>query len=156
VTFPSLRLGYIVIPADLVKRFAAMRQSMDICPAHIPQAVMLDFMRQGHFARHLRRMRPVYAERRALLVMQLQRSFGDHARILGDEAGMHLALIPAKLRNDRSVAARAAKESLWLSPLSASYVGNRLRNGFVLGFGNTRANQIGGAVRQLEALCQKS
>lgn len=155
VMFPSLRLGYIVIPSDLVPRFAAMRQAMDLCPSHIPQAVMLEFIREGHFARHLRRMRPIYAERRRVVVTELQRAFGRRAEIIGDEAGMHLALILPKLRNDQNLAARAAKESLWLSPLSASYLGNggAKPHGFVLGFGNTRANQIPAAVRHLATLC---
>jgi GntR family transcriptional regulator/MocR family aminotransferase len=156
VIFPALRLGYIVIPPDLVERFAAMRQSMDLCPSHIPQAVMLEFMREGHFARHIRRMRPIYAERREVLVTELARAFGEGAEIVGDEAGLHLALLLPKLRNDRQLAARAAKESLWLSPLSASYVGKSPRHGFVLGFGNTRGNQIPAAVRQLKRLCAAS
>jgi GntR family transcriptional regulator/MocR family aminotransferase len=156
VMFPALRLGYIVIPPDLVERFAAMRQSMDLCPSHIPQAVMLEFMREGHFARHIRRMRPIYAERREVLVTELARAFGEGAEIVGDEAGLHLALLLPKLRNDRQLAARAAKESLWLSPLSASYVGKSPRHGFVLGFGNTRGNQIPAAVRQLKRLCAAS
>jgi GntR family transcriptional regulator/MocR family aminotransferase len=156
VMFPALRLGYIVIPPDLVERFAAMRQSMDLCPSHIPQAVMLEFMREGHFARHIRRMRPIYAERREVLVTELARAFGEGAEIVGDEAGLHLALLLPKLRNDRQLAARAAKESLWLSPLSVSYVGKSPRHGFVLGFGNTRGNQIPAAVRQLKRLCAAS
>ena len=156
VMFPALRLGYIVIPPDLVERFAAMRQSMDLCPSHIPQAVMLEFIREGHFARHIRRMRPIYAERREILVTELARAFGEGAEIIGDEAGLHLALLLPKLRNDQQFAARAAKESLWLSPLSASYVGKSPRHGLVLGFGNTRANQIPAAVRQLKGLCAAS
>jgi GntR family transcriptional regulator/MocR family aminotransferase len=153
VMFPSLRLGYIVIPSDLVARFAAMRQAMDLGTSHIAQAVMLDFIREGHFARHLRRMRPIYGERHRVLVSELQRAFGDGAQIIGAEAGMHLALILNKLRNDQVLAASAAKESLWLSPLSASYVGDNSRRGFVLGFGNTRATQIAAAIRHLAALC---
>src|SRR6266487_653947 len=156
VMFPALRLGYIVIPLDLVESFAAMRQSMDLCPSHIPQAVMLEFIREGHFARHIRRMRPIYAERREVLVTELARAFGEGAAIIGDEAGMHLTLLLQKLRKDEQLAARAAKESLWLSPLSASYAGRSPRHGFVLGFGNTRANQIPAAVRQLKGLCMAS
>jgi len=156
VMFPALRLGYIVIPPDLVENFAAMRQSMDLCPSHIPQAVMHEFIREGHFARHIRRMRPIYAERREVLVTELARALGEDAAIIGDEAGLHLALLLSKLHNDRQLAACAAKESLWLSPLSTSYVGKSPRRGFVLGFGNTRANQIPAAVRQLKGLCMAS
>src|SRR5207245_10292096 len=142
VMFPALQLAYIVIPPDLVERFAAMRQSMHLCPSHTPQAVMLEFIHEGHFARHIRRMRPIYAERREVLVTELAHAFAEDAEIIGDEAGLHLAMLPPKLRNDQQLAARAAKESLWLSPLSASYVGKSPRQGFVLGFGNTRADRI--------------
>jgi GntR family transcriptional regulator/MocR family aminotransferase len=155
VMFPALRLGYIVIPPDLVERFAAMRQSMDLCPSHVPQAVMHEFIREGHFARHIRRMRPIYAERREVLVRELVRVFGEGAEIVGDEAGLHVALLISKLRNDRQLAAHAAKEALWLSPLSASFVGKSPRHGLVLGFGNTRANQIPAAVRQVKTLVAK-
>ena len=55
IMFPSLRLGYIIIPGDLVERFSATRQVLDLCPPHLTQAVMADFIREGHFARHIRR-----------------------------------------------------------------------------------------------------
>lgn len=155
VMFPSLRLGYLVIPFDLIERFAAMRQVMDICPTHITQAVMSDFIREGHFARHVRRMRPIYAERRRVLVAELERQLGDAVTIMGDQAGMHLAIFLAPLRDDRKIAATAVRQSLWLSALSSSYSGRTPRHGFVLGFGNAKANEIPQAVRHLKRLiCQ--
>jgi GntR family transcriptional regulator/MocR family aminotransferase len=152
VMFPSLRLGYLVIPSDLIERFAAMRQVMDICPTHITQAVMSDFIRAGHFARHIRRMRPIYAERRRVLVAELERQLGDNLTIMGHQAGMHLAIFLAPGRDDRKIAATAARQSLWLSALSSSYVGRTPRHGFVLGFGNAKANDIPQAVRHLKKL----
>jgi GntR family transcriptional regulator/MocR family aminotransferase len=152
VMFPSLRLGYLVIPPDLVERFAAMRETMDICPADIAQAVTAEFIREGHFARHIRRMRPIYAERRHVLVAEIQQQFGDRATVLGDEAGMHLAILVRRLQNDAKIAAKAAKESLWLSALSGLYLGRGRQKGFILGFGNTNLSQIAPAVRQLKKL----
>jgi GntR family transcriptional regulator/MocR family aminotransferase len=125
---------------------------MDLGTAHTMQAVMADFIREGHFARHIRRMRPMYANRRRLLVAELERELGDVATIVGDEAGMHLSLFLPDDANDEEIAARAAKQSLLLSALSASYSGSVLRQGLVLGFGNTRESQIAPAVRQLAAL----
>ena len=87
---------------------------------------MFEFMREGHFARHLRRMRPLYAERRRILVAALEREFGQNAEIMGDAAGMHLALLLKRAGNDQAIAARAAKQSLWLSPLSASCRSSRI------------------------------
>jgi GntR family transcriptional regulator/MocR family aminotransferase len=150
--FPSLRLGYIVIPPDLVGRFAAVRYAMDIAPPHFFQAVLTDFMNEGHFARHIRRMRQLYAQRRIALVDALQREFGSALEVLGSEAGMHLAVILPKGFRDQEVAERAAREKLWLAPLSPSYLGRIPRQGFILGFGNTMAEEMPKAVRQLKSL----
>src|SRR5919106_1464932 len=152
IMFPSLRLGYIIIPPDLVERFTAMRQVLDVCPPHFTQAVMADFIREGHFARHIRKMRPIYAERRRVLVGELERELGDQLEVMGDEAGMHLATFLTSNRNDRDIATKAAQQSLCLSSLSSLYLGSALRQGFVLGFGNTKANDISQAVRHLKRL----
>jgi GntR family transcriptional regulator/MocR family aminotransferase len=150
--FPSLRLGYIVIPQDLVDRFAAVRYAMDIAPPHFFQAVLTDFMNEGHFARHIRRMRQLYAQRRSALVDELQREFGSVLDIMGSEAGMHLAVILPKGFHDQEVATRAARDKLWLAPLSPAYLGETPRHGFILGFGNTRAEEMPKAVRHLKSL----
>src|SRR5712671_1239947 len=155
IMFPSLRLGYIIIPRDLIERFAATRQVLDLCPPHLTQAVMADFIREGHFARHIRRMRPIYAERRRVLVGELERELGDRLEIVGDEAGMHLAAFLTSNRNDHEIAAKAAQQSLWLSSLSSAYLGSASRRGFVLGFGNTKANDMAQAVRHLMKLVEK-
>jgi len=150
--FPSLRLGYLVIPPDLVDRFVAVRYAMDIGPPHFFQAVLTDFMNEGHFARHIRRMRQLYAERRTALVDELQKEFGSALEVLGSEAGMHLTVILPKGFRDQEVAARAAREKLWLAPLSPAYVGETPRQGFILGFGNTPAEEMPKAVRQLRSV----
>jgi GntR family transcriptional regulator / MocR family aminotransferase len=150
--FPSLRLGYLVIPADLVDRFAAVRYAMDISPPNFFQAVLTDFMNEGHFARHIRRMRQLYAQRRSALVDALQREFGSALEILGSEAGMHLAVILPKGLRDLEIAVRAASEKLYLWPLSPAYLGDSPRQGFILGFGNTSVEEMPKAVRQLKKL----
>jgi GntR family transcriptional regulator/MocR family aminotransferase len=150
--FPSLRLGYLVIPPDLVGRFTAVRYTMDIGPPHFFQAVLTDFMNEGHFARHIRRMRQLYSQRRSALVEALKTEFGSLLEVLGSEAGMHLAVILPKGFRDQEFAARAAREKLWLSPLSPAYLGDNPRQGFILGFGNTATEQMPKAVRQLKGL----
>jgi GntR family transcriptional regulator/MocR family aminotransferase len=155
IMFPSLRLGYIIIPPDLIERFAATRQVLDLCPPHTTQAVMADFIREGHFARHIRRMRPIYAERRRVLVGELECELGDQLDIVGDEAGMHLATFLTSNCNDRAIAAKAAQQSLSLSSLSSLYLGSVSRPGFVLGFGNTKAKDISQAVRHLRSLIER-
>jgi GntR family transcriptional regulator/MocR family aminotransferase len=152
VLFPSLRLGYIVIPQDLLERFAAVRQSMDLSPSPTNQAVLTEFIREGHFARHVRRMRQIYGERRRVLVKEIERELGSCCTIVGGEAGMHLTLLINGRFKDREIAARAAARKLWLSALSLSYVGETSQHGFVLGFGNTRVSEIPKAVRLLKEL----
>jgi len=155
VMFPSLRLGYLVVPGDLVERFAPILQAIDICPADLTQAVAAEFIREGHFARHIRRMRPIYAERRRGLVAAIGDELGNRASVSGDEAGMHLAVIIERLRNDQKIATKAAEQSLWLSALSQLYVGKIRRQGFVLGFGNTRLAQVVPAIRHLKAMLSR-
>jgi GntR family transcriptional regulator/MocR family aminotransferase len=152
VLFPSLRIGYIVIPADLVERFIAVRLAMDIFPPYLYQEVLTDFMNLGHFGRHIRRMRQLYGERRAVLIESLHEEFGARLEVQGAEAGMHLTVTMKDGVSDRAIAARAAAERLWLMPLSPAYLGRRARQGFVLGFGSVPANQIPRAVRKLRAI----
>ncbi|HEY6251083.1 MAG TPA: PLP-dependent aminotransferase family protein [Candidatus Angelobacter sp.] len=147
--FPSLRLGYMVIPPDLVDRFAAVRHAMDVYPPHLYQAVLTDFIKEGHFSRHIRRTRMVYAERRNALVEAIQDEFGSELQIVGAEAGMHVVVTMTKRLRDREIAKRAARENLWLWPLSPCYVDNNPKQGFILGFGSTAAKEIPKRVRQL-------
>ena len=170
---PSMRLGYIVIPADLVDRFAAVRFAMDIFPSYLFQEVLTDFMRAGHFVRHIRRMRSLYKARRTALVEALHSEFGDRLPIHGSEAGMHLTVtlhenfrsgcdsarggIGDSARgglNDVEIAMRAAKEKLWLWPLSTCYSTSPARHGFILGFGNTPEDKMPAAVHHLRQILQ--
>jgi GntR family transcriptional regulator/MocR family aminotransferase len=149
VLFPALRLGYVVVPEDLVPRFAAVRDATDIFPPTFAQAVLADFLREGHFARHLRRMRALYRERRAALVDALREELGGALEPVGDEAGMHLVARSAKRIDDRAVAARAARMGLWAMPLSSCCVATPGQSGFVLGFGGSRRPEILRGVRRL-------
>ncbi len=152
--FPSLRLGYIVIPPALVARFLAVRQTNDLCPSHLYQAALADFIGGGHFTRHIRKTRQLYAERRNALAQALRKEFGpeierSQMEILGAEAGMHLVVTLPPGLSDQTISARAAQEGLWLWPLSAAYAGSKVRQGFILGFGGTKADEIPHQVRRL-------
>jgi GntR family transcriptional regulator/MocR family aminotransferase len=150
VLFPSLRVGYVVVPRDLVPRFAAVRQAIDILSPAIPQAVLTDFLQEGHFGRHLRRMRTLYGARRDALVAALRSQVGGVLQVQGDQAGVHLVATFARPADDRQVAERAARAGLWVMPLSSCYAGRATRRGLVLGYGGAEANEMGDAVRRLE------
>jgi GntR family transcriptional regulator/MocR family aminotransferase len=152
--FPSLRLGYMVIPPELTDRFIAARRAMDLCPPHFYQDVLADFICQGHFARHIRKTRLLYGQRRRALVDALRHEFGSRLEILGEAAGMHLTVaLPPGLR-DREISARAAAEGLWLWPLSTAYLGKAARQGFILGFGGTKATEMPRAAGRLRDALQ--
>ena len=147
--FPSLRLGYIVIPPDLIDRFVAVRLAADLCPPQLYQAVLTDFIAEGHYARHIRKTRLVYSERRDALAGALRAEFGARLQVVGGEAGMHLVVILPPGFKDREIARRAAEANLWLRPLSPAYLGKTARQGFILGFGSTKASDMPQAVRCL-------
>jgi GntR family transcriptional regulator / MocR family aminotransferase len=155
VLFPSLLLGYLVIPEDLVERFVSVRFAMDIFPSYLYQEVLTDFMRSGHFARHIRRMRNLYKARRTALVESLHAEFGDQLEIHGAAAGMHLTVtLPQGLR-DTEICSRAAEEHLWLWPLSPCYADGKGRQGLILGFANTPEEQMRDAVRHLGSVVRR-
>jgi GntR family transcriptional regulator / MocR family aminotransferase len=149
VMFPALRLGYVVVPKYLVRAFFNARDAADIFSPTLYQAVMTDFIREGHFARHIRRMRMLYAERRAALVEALREHFGDAVEVLGSEAGMHLvALLPHGLK-DVAVSKKAAAKGISAMPLSMCYMKTQPRPGLILGYGGTTPAQIREAARIL-------
>lgn len=126
-----------------------MRYAMDVNPPYLYQAVLADFISEGHFSRHIRRMRKLYEERRTVLVNSLQRTFGSRLQIIGDMAGMHLTVTLPHGLNDGEIANRAARESLWLWPLSPSYITKFSAHGFILGLGSTAHAEIRRAVEHL-------
>ena len=149
--FPSLRVGYLVIPHDLVARFVDVRLAMDLYPPHLYQSVLTEFIREGHFARHVRRTKQLYHERRGALIASLRNQFGDSVEILGADAGLHLVAVLPKGIQDLQVAERAAQERLWLFPLSRTYIGPPVQ-GLILGFGSTPTRAIPEAVRHLQRI----
>ncbi len=152
VLFPSLRIGYIVIPRDLVGLFEAVRFVTDIFPPYLYQEVLADFMQFGHLGRYIRKMRRIYGERRNVLVECIRAEFGEVLKAHGDSAGMHVSVTLPDGFSDLEICERAAEQRLFLWPLSPFYAGSKPLQGFVLGFGSTSKEQIPDAVKRLRAL----
>jgi GntR family transcriptional regulator/MocR family aminotransferase len=125
---------------------------MDIFPPYLHQEVIADFMREGHFARHIRRMRLLYRDRRKALVDQLRKTLGDALEIHGAAAGMHLTATFRSDRDDVAIAEKAAAQGLWLWPLSRSYMTKHVRQGFVLGYGNVAIQRMPSTVEKLRSV----
>src|SRR5262249_24442085 len=90
VLFPALRLGYLIVPPHLVDDFVAAHAVLDGPAPLFEQGVLADFLTEGHFVRHVRRMRVLYAERQAALVRAAARDLGGLLDVRAAEAGMHL------------------------------------------------------------------
>ena len=127
--YPALRLGYIVLPTDLVASFVTARTQVDGHPPPFLQRVVADFIGFGHFDAHLKRMRALYRERRDAAV----RLFERHLDVELGPANAGFRMVAFVNRNDRDLASRATHEGLDLPTLSRLYV-HRPRNGIVLGY----------------------
>ena len=149
VLFPALRLGYLVIPKDLVPAFRAAREAMDIFPPTLFQAALTDFIREGHFARHIRRMRMLYMERRRLLAQAIEAQMGDLMQVVSAEAGMHLVGLVDPRLDDMALSRAVAERGLSAIPLSTCYLETPDKAGLVLGYGGTDGPAIQAGVRKL-------
>ncbi|MGA8036635.1 MAG: PLP-dependent aminotransferase family protein [Candidatus Acidiferrales bacterium] len=156
VLFPALRVGYIVMPEDLVQNFMTVRHAMDVSPPHLVQALLADFLNEGHFARHIRRMRQIYAERRDVLVNCIREQLNRVLEVQGAEAGMHLTVTLKGALRDRPICVDAAERKLWLWPLSPTYIGPNPRHGFILGYAGTTTSEIPAGVKRLREVLERA
>jgi GntR family transcriptional regulator/MocR family aminotransferase len=149
VMFPALRLGYIVAPKDLADAFSTARDATDQFSSTLYQAAMTDFIREGHLARHIRRMRILYMQRRTALVEAIHKQMGDELEVIGAEAGMHLVALLRPGVSDVAISRRATERGISAMPLSSCYAKPPVRGGLILGYGGTDARQIHDGMRKL-------
>jgi len=133
---PELRLGYLVSPVALLGKLSAAARAKSAAPARLIQAVVAEFLEAGHFARHLHRMRRLYAGRRQALADALRETFGGRLSIDVQQGGMHLLAKLPTSADDVRVAKRACQASLALHALSATYMGRSPQKGILLSFTN--------------------
>jgi GntR family transcriptional regulator / MocR family aminotransferase len=141
--FPSLRLGYAVLPPDLVTPFAAARHLADRQSSALIQAVMTDFMLDGHFARHLKRMRTHYAECQQFLTDAVAHRLAGLVDIRPVESGMYLTAWLPRGWSDRAAAAALGAAGIATVPLSALTLATERPPGLVLGYtGHDKAAMV--------------
>lgn len=148
VLFPGLRLGYLVLPQSLVERVSALRSATVRHPPVVDQAALTDFITEGHLGRHVRRMREVYAERRAALVDAAGRELGDLLVLSPVDAGLQTSgLLGRRLRSQEVVRAAAAR-GVEVTPLGEFRQLFR-GQGLQLGFAAVAPDEIRRGVREL-------
>lgn len=118
VLFPSLRLGYLVVPPDLAEVFGRTLTFMAYHTPLIEQIVLTDFINEGHFGRHIRKMRILYAERQRTLVSEIRERLGNYIDAQNDDAGMHIiGWLKGGLKAEEA-ANRAPQYGVYAQPLS--------------------------------------
>lgn len=146
VLFPALRLGYLILPPNLVDTFQTVRNLIDTHPPILEQAVLTDFIVDGHLARHLRKMRRLYAERRAALLEAVREL---PLEIRSTEAGMHcVGWLPARM-DDLALVRAAASREIDLVPVANFSIEPMERKGILLGYSEYTVEQIQDGVRRL-------
>lgn len=149
VLFPALRIGYVVVPPALWQRFIEARDALDLFSPTLYQMVLAEFLRDGHFARHVRRMRGVYLERRNALLAGLTRHCGDMLTVRNADAGLHVPVQLSEGFDDREVVGRMAARGLLATALSSCYARPAGRSGLLLGFGGSTERRLMDATRIL-------
>ena len=113
VLFPSLRLAYLVVPYTEVERFEQVSQTLAGGSPELTQAIVTAFITEGHFARHIQRMRKLYAERREATATGLESVLGKHIRIDSPPGGMHLILRLQGRQSDRRLVSAMREQGLY-------------------------------------------
>jgi GntR family transcriptional regulator/MocR family aminotransferase len=144
--FPSLRLGYAVLPEDLVAPFAGARHLADRQSSGLIQAIMTEFMLDGHFARHLKRMRAHYAARQRFLIECLARRLGGIVEVRSVASGMYLTAWLPWTWSDTEASDALAAAGVSTVPLSSLTLETDRRPGLVLGYSGHSEAAIARAV----------
>jgi GntR family transcriptional regulator/MocR family aminotransferase len=142
VLFPAMRIGYVVAPPSLVEKFIAQRLTLDLFPQTLDQLVLTDFLCEGHFSRHVRRMRAIYQSRRDTLVSEIEKHLGGLLTIVNADAGMHLTARLPRSFDDVEVVRLARARGISAIALSTCYMANTRDPGLVLGFGGVPEAEI--------------
>lgn len=140
--FPSLRLGYLVVPQALVDKFAAVKYIMDRHSVVFDQAILCDFINEGHFGRHIRRMREIYAHRFEVLRKEVQSRLGDRLRLPNTEAGVQVVGWLGDGLDAQAVAKTAIEFQVEVIPVERFVIKTRVPQGLLLGFGAVGAAEL--------------
>ena len=153
VLFPGIRLAYLVVPEALISTFDATNHVVGNGIPALTQQLVSAFMAEGHFARHIQRMRKLYAERRAATATGLANALGHDISIDPQPGGMHLVLRLGPLHNDQDIAQRLRDNGMYAHALSLWSANTTKDSALLLGFTNIRsqeeAEQLGHKIRAL-------
>lgn len=149
VLFPSLRIGYLVLPHSLIPVFTRAKWLADRQSPLLEQGVLADFIQEGHLERHIRQMRTHYDQRRQALVQALNFHVGKRATILGDNAGIHLMVRLHTNLSDEEIILRAAQVGVGMVTAQPHYLKANRTGEFIFGYSELTAQQLQEGIRRL-------
>jgi len=148
---PALRLAYVIVPDALLDRFITAKSVLDRFTPPLVQAALAEFMGEGHFVSHLRRMRELYAERRAALLEAIASELGGAVEVIGSNAGLDLCMWLPPGVDDRAAVDALAAHSVVATPLSSLAMRPLPRGGLLLGFAAFKPARLRAAVAAMGA-----
>lgn len=154
--FPAVRLAYVVVPHALVAAFTAARAVSGLHASTPSQVVLAEFITEGHFVRHLRRMRNLYWERQQVLLKAAAAEFAGLLKLESADAGMHLTGILPRNADDVEIAKIAAESGVETVALSSCYVADNRTSGLLLGYTGIRPPLIWRGARELGDVLKSS
>src|SRR6266566_788540 len=155
VLFPALRVGYLVVPPELVEAFTAACRFTGAQVPLLEQPALTYFMTAGHFGRHVRRMRALYARRGAALIRAVRRHAGDLLEVRSAYAGLHLVGWLSPGVDDRAAAERAAAAGIEAHALSGFAVEPVERGALLLGYAPIGETEIARGARDLSSALRR-
>ncbi|MGB0561236.1 MAG: PLP-dependent aminotransferase family protein [Spirulinaceae cyanobacterium] len=155
ILFPSLRIGYLVVPTAWIPVVSRAKWLCDRQSSTLEQYALTDFITEGHFERHIRRMRHLYNQRRQVLVSTLEQYFGYRVTILGENAGIHLMAKIETSLPDKVVIQNAALKGVGLISAHEYYLNSTKEGEFIFGYAQLNEAQIKKAIRTLYKVFKK-
>jgi GntR family transcriptional regulator/MocR family aminotransferase len=152
VLFPLVKLGFLVVPPNLVPLFKRARKVLDREMSLLEQHALAEFIEEGHFERHIRRMRHLYSARRAAVIQALTIHFGKSLTISKVSAGMHVLIHFHIHRSDDYILHCARQAGFPLASTRVNYMGQAVRGEFLVGFASIHEDDIRECTRQFAEL----
>lgn len=152
VLFPALRLGYVVLPLTLLPAFLKAKELVDRGAPTLTQAAVADFIAEGHFERHLRRLRREYGQRRLTLVEALERHLPGEVRYSAVEAGLHVMLRLPPGYDEQSLVREVATVGVGVYPGAPYHLVRPVEPSILLGFSGLSDEQIAAGVERLASV----
>jgi GntR family transcriptional regulator/MocR family aminotransferase len=149
VLFPSLRIGYLVVPPHLVSLFAQVKWLSDRQLPTLEQKVLAEFIADGYLESHIRKMRSLYDQRRQVLVQALNTHFGEQVTIFGENAGIHIMVKFDTHLSDETIIKRAETVGVGLMSARSSYLNSWSQGEFIFGYAELDEMQIQEGISRL-------